>query len=219
MASVMLSSDLRELKQKSMACADCGAAGPEWACINLGILVCIDCSGVHRNLGSHISKVRSLVLDTKVWTPHMLSLYNRLGNEKSNQIWEHSMPEAIKPKPKTAKLDKAQFIQRKYGTREFAKRSGLDTDVVASGRVLDAVRSGKLSALVQCLAEFGPMAMTDAEPKQNLIHAAVELGDVALMQFLTLNGVSWSSADITHAEDKWGSNSDISRLMLGLKRI
>lgn len=36
---------------------------PGWACINLGTLVCIECSGIHRNLGSHISKVRSLDLD------------------------------------------------------------------------------------------------------------------------------------------------------------
>lgn len=38
-------------------------ADPEWASLNLGILMCIECSGVHRNLGSHISKVRSLGLD------------------------------------------------------------------------------------------------------------------------------------------------------------
>lgn len=39
------------------ACAECGASEPEWASLNLGILVCIECSGVHRKLGVHISKV------------------------------------------------------------------------------------------------------------------------------------------------------------------
>lgn len=36
---------------------------PVWCSVNLGILVCIECSGIHRNLGTHISKVRSLELD------------------------------------------------------------------------------------------------------------------------------------------------------------
>ncbi|KAK6056319.1 PH domain protein [Cooperia oncophora] len=44
-------------------CADCGQTSPDWASLNLGILICIECSGTHRNLGSHISRVRSLDLD------------------------------------------------------------------------------------------------------------------------------------------------------------
>jgi len=44
-------------------CADCNSLHPDWASINLGILICIECSGIHRKLGSHISRVRSLELD------------------------------------------------------------------------------------------------------------------------------------------------------------
>lgn len=44
-------------------CADCDAQNPDWASLNLGVLVCIECSGIHRNLGSHISRIRSLDLD------------------------------------------------------------------------------------------------------------------------------------------------------------
>jgi hypothetical protein len=38
-------------------CADCGTAEPDWASLNLGILLCIECSGIHRQLGVHVSKV------------------------------------------------------------------------------------------------------------------------------------------------------------------
>jgi len=37
-------------------CADCGCSSPEWASLNLGVIVCIECSGVHRSLGVHLSK-------------------------------------------------------------------------------------------------------------------------------------------------------------------
>ncbi|WMV22048.1 hypothetical protein MTR67_015433 [Solanum verrucosum] len=64
-------------------CADCGAPGPEWASLNLGLLICIECSGVHRNFG-----VRSLKLDVKVWGPSIITLFEALGNVFVNSVWE-----------------------------------------------------------------------------------------------------------------------------------
>jgi hypothetical protein len=51
------------LFRNNLFCAECDRDSPEWVSLNLGCLVCIDCSGVHRSMGVHISKMRSLTLD------------------------------------------------------------------------------------------------------------------------------------------------------------
>lgn len=53
-----VSSILKEVPGNDL-CAECSAPDPDWASLNLGILLCIECSGVHRNLGVHISKVHN----------------------------------------------------------------------------------------------------------------------------------------------------------------
>jgi stromal membrane-associated protein len=47
-------------------CADCTAKGPLWAAVNHGVFLCIRCAGIHRGMGTHVSKVRSVTLDS--WT-------------------------------------------------------------------------------------------------------------------------------------------------------
>jgi len=73
------------------ACADCGAANPSWASINLGAVVCLACAGVHRQLGVHISKVRSLELDVKEWSEPLIFLMAGLGNSAVNGIWQPAL--------------------------------------------------------------------------------------------------------------------------------
>jgi hypothetical protein len=69
-------------------CADCGAPDPDWASLNLVVMVCHRCAGAHRHLGAHVSKVRSASLDLDAWTPPVLSLFASVGNDRANDLWE-----------------------------------------------------------------------------------------------------------------------------------
>ncbi|KAK1291195.1 putative ADP-ribosylation factor GTPase-activating protein AGD11 [Acorus calamus] len=100
-------------------CADCGSPDPKWVSVNLGVFICIKCSGVHRSLGVHISKVLSVKLDD--WTDEQIeSLEDMGGNAASNMIYEAYLPENIKkPRPDSSIEERSDFIRRKYELQQF----------------------------------------------------------------------------------------------------
>ena len=83
------------LKEGNRICADCNAREPEWASINLGVFLCIECSGIHRSFGTHISKVRSVKLDK--WEVGWVQHFGDWGNVKANEVWEAVIPPALLP--------------------------------------------------------------------------------------------------------------------------
>ncbi|KFV79004.1 Arf-GAP with GTPase, ANK repeat and PH domain-containing protein 3, partial [Struthio camelus australis] len=82
-------------------CVDCDAPNPDWASLNLGSLMCIECSGIHRNLGTHLSRVRSLDLDD--WPSELLMVMTAIGNALANAVWEGAVEGYPKPTPESSR--------------------------------------------------------------------------------------------------------------------
>ncbi|KIW72413.1 hypothetical protein PV04_00609 [Phialophora macrospora] len=100
-------------------CADCGAKNPAWASWNLGVFLCMRCASLHRKLGTHISKVKSLSMDT--WTSEQVDSMKRNGNNAVNKAYN---PKNKKPDmPLDAdEVDSAmeRFIRKKYQEKSLA---------------------------------------------------------------------------------------------------
>ncbi|KAL7695311.1 putative GTPase activating protein for Arf [Lotmaria passim] len=104
-------------------CCDCGESGTRWASVNHGVFVCIRCSGVHRSLGTHVSKVKSTNMDR--WSLAEVRLMEAIGNTKGKTLYEARLPAGTRPPPSfnnSGVADDAlkSFIRRKYVEREFA---------------------------------------------------------------------------------------------------
>uniref|UniRef100_A0A8P4FY34 Arf-GAP with Rho-GAP domain, ANK repeat and PH domain-containing protein 1 n=1 Tax=Dicentrarchus labrax TaxID=13489 RepID=A0A8P4FY34_DICLA len=102
-------------------CADCGAPKPEWAAINLCVVVCKRCAGQHRGLGPSISKVRSLKMDRKVWTEELLQVFLLLGNERVNSFWAANIPPSEALTPSSCSEERRRFITNKYRQGKYRK--------------------------------------------------------------------------------------------------
>lgn len=104
------------------SCADCSMDNPSWCCIMYGSLVCIECCGIHRGLGTVHSKVRSLILDH--WESDMtINLMKRIGNSYLNNIYEENLDPVLKPKHNSPRSIKEAFIFDKYVNRRYIQSS------------------------------------------------------------------------------------------------
>uniref|UniRef100_A0A9J8DFC3 ArfGAP with RhoGAP domain, ankyrin repeat and PH domain 1 n=1 Tax=Cyprinus carpio carpio TaxID=630221 RepID=A0A9J8DFC3_CYPCA len=102
-------------------CADCSAAKPEWAAINLAVVFCKRCAGEHRGLGPSISKVRSLKMDKKVWTEDLIQLFLALGNERANQFWAANVPPSEALTLNSSSEERRRFITAKYREGKYRR--------------------------------------------------------------------------------------------------
>ncbi|KAM6185959.1 stromal membrane-associated protein 1 [Rhynchocyon petersi] len=116
---LILSKLLREEDNKY--CADCEAKGPRWASWNIGVFICIRCAGIHRNLGVHISRVKSVNLDQ--WTPEQIQCMQDMGNTKARLLYEANLPENFR-RPQTDQAVEF-FIRDKYEKKKYYDKNAI----------------------------------------------------------------------------------------------
>uniref|UniRef100_A0A8C4DMM9 ArfGAP with RhoGAP domain, ankyrin repeat and PH domain 3 n=1 Tax=Dicentrarchus labrax TaxID=13489 RepID=A0A8C4DMM9_DICLA len=95
-------------------CADCKALNPDWASINLCVVICKNCAGQHRGLGTMVSKVQSLKLDTSVWSNEIVQLFIMLGNDRANDFWAASLSPSEDLDCDASPEQRREFITQKY---------------------------------------------------------------------------------------------------------
>ncbi|XP_047372375.1 arf-GAP with Rho-GAP domain, ANK repeat and PH domain-containing protein 1 isoform X3 [Sciurus carolinensis] len=102
-------------------CADCGAAQPDWASINLCVVICKRCAGEHRGLGAGVSKVRSLKMDRKVWTETLIELFLQLGNGAGNRFWAANVPPSEALQPSSSPVARRHHLEAKYKEGKYRR--------------------------------------------------------------------------------------------------
>ncbi|RWR81840.1 putative ADP-ribosylation factor GTPase-activating protein AGD13 [Cinnamomum micranthum f. kanehirae] len=141
-----VSGNLRRLKEflhksDNRTCADCGASDPKWASANIGVFICLKCCGVHRSLGTHISKVLSVTLDE--WSDEEIdNMIEVGGNSSANAIYEAHLEGSVKPSPDSSHEERMHFIRSKYELQEFLKPSLRIVSLSSAGNSIYSSDSG-----------------------------------------------------------------------------
>uniref|UniRef100_A0A8K9WKX3 ArfGAP with GTPase domain, ankyrin repeat and PH domain 1 n=1 Tax=Oncorhynchus mykiss TaxID=8022 RepID=A0A8K9WKX3_ONCMY len=193
-SEAMALQNVRSLRGNSR-CVDCEAQNPDWASLNLGALICIECSGIHRNLGTHLSRVRSLDLDE--WPLELLKVMTSIGNELANDVWEGNAQGRLKPAPDATREERERWIRAKYEQRLFlASLSGVDLSL--GQQLLRATAEEDLRCVILLLAHGSREQVNETCGEgdgRTALHLACRKGNVVITQLLIWYGVDLMARD------------------------
>uniref|UniRef100_A0A452ES25 Arf-GAP with GTPase, ANK repeat and PH domain-containing protein 1 n=1 Tax=Capra hircus TaxID=9925 RepID=A0A452ES25_CAPHI len=176
-------------------CVDCETQNPNWASLNLGALMCIECSGIHRNLGTHLSRVRSLDLDD--WPIELIKVMSSIGNELANSVWEESTQGRTKPSLDSTREEKERWIRAKYEQKLFLAPLPC-TELSLGQHLLRATADEDLRTVILLLAHGSRDEVNETcgeADGRTALHLACRKGNVVLAQLLIWYGVDVMARD------------------------
>ena len=185
-------------------CSDCGEANPIWVSLNFGSVICAACSGVHRHVGAHVTKVRSLTMDS--WTESLIEMLSSLGNEFASTVLEARLHEhsddVQRPTSASDAAAREEFIRDKYERKAFvaalkpaeiADASRLDpAGDLGEATLVAAAAAGDVCAVARLT--FAMLEMTERMtlPSKKILAAAAAAAAsserLVALEFLMLNG-------------------------------
>uniref|UniRef100_A0A8C6MFC1 Arf-GAP with GTPase, ANK repeat and PH domain-containing protein 3 n=1 Tax=Nothobranchius furzeri TaxID=105023 RepID=A0A8C6MFC1_NOTFU len=193
-SDAMAIQSIRNVRGNSF-CVDCDAPNPDWASLNLGALMCIECSGIHRNLGTHLSRVRSLDLDD--WPVELSMVMTAIGNAMANSVWEGALEGYTKPGSDSTREQKESWIRAKYEQKLFLL--GLpQSDVPLGQQLLRAVVEDDLRLVVLLLAHGTKEEVNETYGDgdgRTALHLSCAMANVVITQLLIWYGVDVKSRD------------------------
>uniref|UniRef100_A0A2K6PCU3 ArfGAP with GTPase domain, ankyrin repeat and PH domain 1 n=1 Tax=Rhinopithecus roxellana TaxID=61622 RepID=A0A2K6PCU3_RHIRO len=168
---------------------------PNWASLNLGVLMCIECSGIHRNLGTHLSRVRSLDMDD--WPVELMQVMSSIGNELANSIWQESSQGRTKPSVDSTREEKEWWIHAKYEQKLFLAPLPC-TELSLGQHLLQATADEDLQTAILLLAHGSWEEVNESCGEGDsctALHLACCKGNVVLVHILIWYGVDIMAGD------------------------
>lgn len=167
-------------------CADCKKSShPRWSSWSLGIFICIKCAGYHRSLGTHISRVKSVDLDT--WKEeNLIKLVEFGNNSKANEFYENKLGgEYVPDQSRVGTFIKTKYELKKWcGVMPVCKRESSAPPVIQDNTLpvttstsfpSQTTRSSSQLELNLSIPKVSPTNISDGIPNDPYRHSRSDL--------------------------------------------
>ncbi|XP_066243136.1 arf-GAP with Rho-GAP domain, ANK repeat and PH domain-containing protein 2 isoform X1 [Saccopteryx leptura] len=188
--------------ESNRSCADCKAPDPDWASINLCVVICKKCAGQHRSLGPKDSKVRSLKMDASIWSNELIELFIVIGNKRANDFWAGNLQKDEELHMDSPVEKRKTFITQKYKEGRFRKTllASLTKEELNKALCAAVVKSDVLETMALLFSGADVMCATGDPVHSTPYLLAKKAGQSLQMEFLYHNKFSDFPQHDIHSE-------------------